>query len=45
VILPVVLYGVKLCLHTFREEHRLVAFDNRMLRRIFGLEGDDVEGG
>jgi hypothetical protein len=27
---------------TLREEHRLKVFENRMLRRIFGLKRDDV---
>jgi hypothetical protein len=36
VILPVVLYGCKTWSFTLREEHRLKAFDNRVLRRIFG---------
>jgi hypothetical protein len=31
--------GVKLGL-TFREEHRLRVFENRVLRRIFGLNRD-----
>jgi hypothetical protein len=30
---------------TLREEHRLRVFENRMLRRIFGLKGDKVTGG
>jgi hypothetical protein len=29
---------------TLREEHRLRAFENRMLRRIFGLKRDEVKG-
>jgi hypothetical protein len=27
-----------------REEHRLRVFENRVLRRIFGLERDEVTG-
>jgi hypothetical protein len=30
---------------TLREEHRLRVFENRVLRRIFGLKGDEVTGG
>jgi hypothetical protein len=42
VILPVVLYGCETWSLTFREEHRLRVFENRVLRRIFGpkREGD-----
>jgi hypothetical protein len=28
-----------------REEHRLWVFENRVLRRILGLKGDEVTGG
>jgi hypothetical protein len=35
-ILPVVLYGCETWSLTLREEHRLMVFENRMLRRIFG---------
>jgi hypothetical protein len=28
-----------------REEHRLRVFENRVLRRIFGLRRDEVTGG
>jgi hypothetical protein len=28
-----------------REEHRLRVFENRVLRRIYGLERDEVMGG
>jgi hypothetical protein len=30
---------------TLREEHRLGAFENRALRRTFGLKRDEVTGG
>jgi hypothetical protein len=30
---------------TFREEHRLRVFENRVLRRIFGPKRDEVTGG
>jgi hypothetical protein len=35
--------GVKLTL-TLREEHRLKVCENRVLRRIFGPERDEVTG-
>jgi hypothetical protein len=38
VIFPVVLYGCETWSLTFREEHRLRVFENRVLRRIFGSE-------
>jgi hypothetical protein len=39
IILPVVLYGCETWYLTSREEHRLRVFENRVLRRIFGLKG------
>jgi hypothetical protein len=30
---------------TFREEHRLGVFENRVLRKIFGRKRDEVTGG
>ena len=44
IILPVVLYGCEIWLLTFREECRLRVFENRVLRRIFGLKRDKVTG-
>jgi hypothetical protein len=44
IILPVVLYGRETGSLTLREEHRLRAFENRVLRRIFGPKRDDVTG-
>jgi hypothetical protein len=41
VIFLVVLYGCE----TLREEHRLMVFENRVLRRIFVLKKDEVVGG
>jgi hypothetical protein len=35
-ILPVVLYGCETWSLSLREEHRLMVFENRVLRRIFG---------
>ena len=36
IILPVVQYGCETWSLTLREEHRVRAFENRILRRIFG---------
>jgi hypothetical protein len=44
IILPVVLYGCKTWSLTLREDHRLVVFENRVLRRIFGPKIDEVTG-
>jgi hypothetical protein len=41
VILPVVLYGCETLSLTFREEHRLRVFENRVLRRIFGPKREE----
>jgi len=43
-ILPVVFYGCKTWSLTTREERRLRVFENRVLRRIFGPERDEVTG-
>jgi hypothetical protein len=45
IILPVVLYGCETWSVILREEHRLRVFENRVLRRIFGLQRDEVTGG
>jgi hypothetical protein len=45
IILPVVLYECETWSLTLREEHRLRVFENRVLRRKFGLERDEVTGG
>ena len=42
IILPVVVYGCKSWLLTWREECRLRVFDNRVLRRVFGPRRDEV---
>jgi hypothetical protein len=42
---PVVLCGRETSPLTLREEHRLRVFENRMLRRIFGLKTDEATGG
>jgi hypothetical protein len=44
IILPVVLYGCETWSLTLREEHRLRVFENRVLRRIFGLKRDEMTG-
>jgi hypothetical protein len=44
IILPVVLYRCETWSLTLREEHVLGAFENRMLRRIFGPKRDEVTG-
>ena len=44
IILPVVLYGCETWSDTLREEHRLRVFENRVLRRIFGLKREVVTG-
>jgi hypothetical protein len=41
IIFPVVLYGCGNSSLTLREEHRLRAFENRVLRRVFGPKRDD----
>jgi hypothetical protein len=43
-LLPFNLYGCKTWSLTLKEEHRLMVFENRVLRRIFGLKRDDVTG-
>jgi hypothetical protein len=44
IILPVVLYGCETWYFTFREEHRLRVFENRVVRGIFGPKRDEVMG-
>jgi hypothetical protein len=44
VTLAVVLYGCETWSLTLREERRLRVFENRVLREIFGAEGDEVTG-
>jgi hypothetical protein len=44
IILRVVLYGCETWSLTLREECRLRVFENRVLRRIFGPERDEVTG-
>jgi len=40
--LPVVLYGCEAWSVTLREEYRLRAFENRVLRKLFGPKRDEV---
>jgi len=42
IILTVVLYGCESWSLTLREEHRLMVFESRMLKRIYGLKSDKV---
>jgi hypothetical protein len=42
--LPVVLYGCETWSLALKEEHRLRVFENRVLRRVFGANGDVVTG-
>jgi len=44
-ILRVVLYGCKTWSLTLREKHRLVVFENRVLRRILGPKKKEMTGG
>jgi len=44
VILPVALFGCETWSLTWRKEHKLRVFENMVLRRIFGLEKDEVKG-
>jgi hypothetical protein len=41
IILTVVLYGREIWSLTLREEHRLMVFQNSVLRRIFGPKRDE----
>ena len=42
ILLPVVLYGCRTWWLTLREERRLRVFENRVLRRIFGPNRDEL---
>jgi hypothetical protein len=39
------MYRCKTWSLTLKEEHRLGVYENRMLRGIFGPEGDEITGG
>jgi hypothetical protein len=43
--MPVVLYGYKTRSVPLKEEHRLRVFENKVLRRIFGPQRDELTGG
>jgi hypothetical protein len=45
IILPVFLCGCETWFLTLREEHRLRAFENKVLRWIIGPKRDEVTGG
>ena len=42
--MPVVSYGCETWSLTLREERRLRVFENRVLRRVFGPQRDEVTG-
>jgi hypothetical protein len=42
--MPVVFYGCETWSLTLREERRLSVFQNRVLKRIFGLKRDQITG-
>ena len=44
VILSVVLYGCETWSVSLREEHRLMVFENMVLRKIFGPKRDEARG-
>ena len=44
IILPVVLFGCSTWSITMRDEHRLRECENRVLRKIFGPQRDEVTG-
>jgi hypothetical protein len=45
IVLHFVLYGCESCFLTLRQEYRQRVFENKMLRRIFGLDRDKVMQG
>jgi hypothetical protein len=45
IILPAVLCGCETCSLIVREQHRLRAFENRVLRSICGTKREEVAGG
>jgi hypothetical protein len=45
IILPAILYGCENLFPILREEHILRVSENKVLRRIFALKREEVEGG
>jgi hypothetical protein len=45
IILPVVLYGCETWSLTFREDHGMRVFENRILRAMFRPKRDEMTGG
>ena len=45
IILPVVLYGCETRSVMLKEEHRLRAFENGVMRKMFGPKREEVTGG
>jgi hypothetical protein len=44
IVLPVVLYGCATWSPTLEEEQKLMVFQNRVLKRVFGLKRDEIIG-
>ena len=44
IILPVILYGCETWSLTMREEHRLRVFENKILRKRFGVKRNEISG-
>jgi hypothetical protein len=44
IILSVVLYGCDTCSLILSEVHRLIVFENRVLRRLFGPNRGEITG-
>ena len=44
IILPVVFYGCETWSLTLKEERRVMLFENRVLRRVFGPKRDEATG-
>ena len=44
IILPVVLYGYETWSLTMKEKRRMGVFENRVLRKIFGPNRNEVKG-
>jgi hypothetical protein len=44
IVLPLSLYGCETWFPQLRDKHRLRAFENRVLRKIFGCNREEVTG-